>query len=70
MMTNWILTSKEKPIHDQVCYVANKKAGLSCYIAIYYKDRDYFSLYNPECRDHPPIEVTHWIPLPEAPIYD
>lgn len=61
----WITVKDKKPTGDAVlCYVMNDKK-FGTYLALYYSSYDYFVLYNPEIRDHAPIEVTHWIPLPE-----
>lgn len=63
----WISVIKEKPKHDQICYVVNVKASLGCFLAIYHHNWDYFQLYEPTLYNHPAIEVTHWIPLPPPP---
>lgn len=63
----WIQVKDKKPEQDQVCYVCNIRRGVHCFIAIYKKYHDVFIWYNPQMMNQPPIDVTHWIPLPGIP---
>ncbi len=65
MKWNDIKTSK--PENDCVVYVTNVRRGTHCYIALYDKYYDYFTLFDPEIRHHPAIEITHWFILPNPP---
>lgn len=64
--SQWI-KRETPPEYNALCYVTNIRAGIDCYTAIYCKFRDYFYLYNPNLREHPPIDVTHYIILPSYP---
>lgn len=56
-----------KPEHDMCVYVTNNKYGSACWQALYDKTYDIFTQYDPNLRDHPPLQVTHWVELPVSP---
>jgi hypothetical protein len=62
----WIPRDK-KPKTDCICYVTNTRAGSYCFITMYDKKYDIFRQYNPNIREHPALDVTHYIVLPWAP---
>lgn len=63
----WNTYPDHKPEEDMLCYVTNRKAGYHCYTCIYHAHYDYFRLYDPNINNQPPVEVTHWFQLPNAP---
>ena len=69
-MNEWISVKEGKPEQDGLVYVTNTKAGVHCYMALYYKGHDFFQEYNPQQYQNPPIEVTHWVYLPTAPRHE
>lgn len=62
----WIDVKKEKPSEDCLCYVFNNRFGGTGFIAMYYHTYDVFQLYNPSLHEHPILDVTHWIQLPDT----
>ncbi len=65
--SDWIEYPNRKPKHDCTCYVANSKAGLDCFVALYVARWDIFREYNPQRYHSPALEVTHYVILPYAP---
>lgn len=63
-MTEWLEYPKEKPKHDQLCYVYDADWNLDCFFAIYHQKYDTFCLYDPNSCHPPSLKVSHWIPLP------
>ena len=63
----WNRYPETKPPNDQMCYVCHERAGMDCFLAIYWPKYNIFRLYDPRNYDHPALDVTHWIPLPTPP---
>lgn len=63
----WISVQERKPeIWGQLVYVINYPYSVNCYIAMYYPGKDdAFVQYDLNLRNHPPIVVSHWCPLPD-----
>ena len=58
-----------KPEGDSICYVCNARSGGGCFRAIYHSRYDAFVLDEPMLRNHPALDVTHWILLPSPMLY-
>ena len=65
----WNRYPDTKPEEDCVCYVTNEKVGNWCYQAIYYAKADYFRYSQQRIDDLIPMDVTHWVKLPEPLVY-
>jgi hypothetical protein len=63
----WIKYPENKPEKSVICIVVNTNWSNVHYLAFYEKEKDLFVLYNPECRNHLPIQITHFIAIPEWP---
>ena len=63
-MSEWISVKKQLPANNIVCMVTNIKAGIGTWMCLYDSNYNYFRWYNPDIRDQPPVEVTHWFEIP------
>lgn len=62
----WISVKDANPTTDHMCLVCNERGpGYGPYISIYQKGL--FKLYNPGEWHEYPLDVTHWLLLPEIP---
>lgn len=63
----WIDVNKRKPNSDQAfVLVMNSKWNFTkVYLAIYHKEEDVFLRYDEERFLYTPLDVTHWIEIPE-----
>jgi hypothetical protein len=59
----WNEYPKSKPAADMLCYVANNRSGVRCYMARYSLQHDLFLLEDTAI----PLDITHWIELPPPP---
>lgn len=62
----WKKYPEEKPDINVTCYVTNKKRGYYAWLGFYNQSYDYFASTDPRYEGFP-IEVTHFIELPELP---
>lgn len=65
----WNCYPEEKPDEDCVCYVFHARLGYA-YVATYYAGHDIFRYQHAPVQDIIPMEVTHWVRLPEGPSLD
>jgi len=63
-MSEWISVKQRLPNNDVVCMVTNKKSGIGTWMCIYDACYNFFRWYNPDVKDAPPVEVTHWFEIP------
>lgn len=53
------------PDDDRICYVTNERHGSKVWLARYIYDKRVFVQYDPSCCDPIPIDVTHYVALPD-----
>ena len=61
----WIKFSERKPETEVTALVTNYKCPMLIVKALYNSYNDIWTEFNPQAYNHFPLEVTHWIPLPE-----
>lgn len=64
---NWLKYPENKPKDGSSCWVINNRWGSDRFEAIYMSFKEVFWLYDPNKRDHPCLDVTHFIEIPEPP---
>ncbi len=62
----WYRYPEHKPPTSRMCYVTNVRAGVHCYVALYDHQLDYFREYDPGRYNKAPIDVTHFLVLPDS----
>lgn len=67
----WISVKRKKPeaAYD-TCLVTNERYGTQIFQALYRKDDDVFYNFDPNTRDHYPLDVTHWMSVGCLPYID
>lgn len=63
----WIKVNESLPEHDSIVLVCNVKGWLRNQIALFYKRENVFIKYDPLDPRNYPLDVTHWLPIPELP---
>lgn len=64
----WMSVKEGYPPAHSMCFVLNEKGwmGPSCMVvARYYAKEKCFVLHDPNGRQYLPLEVTHWLMVPE-----
>lgn len=64
---NWIKVEEKKPENNCLCVVYNEKGYMHNTLAIYHKYCDLFVEYAPHKYESLPLEVTHYVIIPEGP---
>ena len=62
----WYRYPDFKPEQSGMCYVTNVRAGVHCYMALYDAQCDYFREYDAGRYNKAPIDVTHFVLLPDS----
>lgn len=63
----WIKAKEILPEQDSVVLVCNVKGWIRNELALFYKREEVFIKYDPGCPKNYPLDVTHWLPIPELP---
>lgn len=67
MKAEWISVKDKKPETDLVCLVTNERSGHHHFTAIYQKYCDCWIQYDVRAYQQPPLDVTHYLEIPESP---
>ena len=67
-MSQWFSVQDALPKDCDEVLIVNIKCGHSVYQAIYFENMfgGHFKLKQPKFYEQPPIEATHWLPIPDT----